>query len=247
MFLENYKRIHLESTVSTNLHASDLLSGKMITEPTVIVADFQTGGKGQGGNVWESEASQNLLFSLVIFPKKIKTKEQFYISKIVAIAVKEAISAHLQKVKIKWPNDILVDKQKISGILIENTLKGDMIGSCIIGVGINVNQTKFSIPAVSLKSIRGKEFDCNAILESFINTFHYWLEILQNRDFTQIDLEYYKGLYGFQENLWFSWGGIEFEAIVEGVEPDGYLVLKAKDGKIFKFGFREVEFLLDKN
>jgi len=246
MFLQNYKRINLEKVVSTNLHASDLLSGKLISEPTIIVADFQTGGKGQGNNVWESGPVLNLLFSLVVFPLKIKAKEQFYLSKITAIALKETISEHLQAVKIKWPNDILVNKQKISGVLIENTLKADVINSCVIGVGLNVNQTDFTVPAVSFKSETGKEFDRKVLLDAFLNTFHYWFEILQSRDFAQIDSEYYKSLYGFQEWHWFSWGGVDFEAFIEGVEPDGYLVLKAKDGKIFKFGFREVEFLINK-
>jgi BirA family biotin operon repressor/biotin-[acetyl-CoA-carboxylase] ligase len=245
MFSQNYKLIHLESVGSTNLHASDLLSGKLVSGPTVIVADFQTEGKGQGNNQWESAVSQNLLFSLIVFPLKIKAKEQFYISKIAAIAIREAISDHISNVKIKWPNDILVNKLKISGILIENTLKSDLISTSVIGIGINVNQADFTIPATSYMLETGREHNSKTLLNSFLNTFHYWFEILLSRDFAQIDLEYYKNLFGFQEWLRFSWGGVEFEAFVEGVEADGYLILKARDGKIFKFGFREVEFLID--
>jgi len=133
---------------------------------------------------------------------------------------------------------------KISGVLIENTLKADLIGSSVIGIGINVNQSEFPIPATSLKNEAGMEFELSALLNSFLDAFHYWYEILLSRDFAQIDLEYYKHLFGFQEWLRFSWGGIEFEAFIEGVETDGYLVLKARDNKIFKFGFREVDFLL---
>jgi len=240
---QNYKHIHLKSVVSTNLHAADLLSGKELTEPAVILADYQTGGKGQGSNQWESNSGENLLFSMVIFPPKIKAKEQFYISKIAAIAIREMLSEHIPHVRIKWPNDILVNKLKISGILIENSLKSDLIGSSVIGAGININQMEFSIPATSIKKESGKEYDRIELLNRFLDLFNYWYEILVSRDFAEIDLEYYKNLYGFQQWLKFSWGGVEFEAFVEGVEPDGYLVLKAKDGKIFKFGFREVEFL----
>jgi BirA family biotin operon repressor/biotin-[acetyl-CoA-carboxylase] ligase len=241
---QNYKLIHLDKVKSTNLHASDLLSGKQISVPTVIVADFQTGGKGQGDHQWESDDAQNLLFSLVVFPVKIKAKEQFYISKIAAISTREMLSVHLSTITIKWPNDILISKKKISGILIENSLKSDEIISSIIGIGININQTEFSFPATSMKNESGKEFDRMILLENFLETFHYWYEILLSRDLAQIDIEYYKYLYGFQEWLKFSWDGVEFEAFLEGVEPDGYLVLKARDGKIFKFGFREVEFIL---
>jgi BirA family transcriptional regulator, biotin operon repressor / biotin---[acetyl-CoA-carboxylase] ligase len=244
MFSQNYKLIHLDTVDSTNLHASDLLSGKKLSEPTVIISDYQSKGKGQGGNTWESGASQNLLFSIVVFPPKIKVKEQFYFSKIAAISISEMLSKHLSSNLIKWPNDILVNKLKISGILIENTLKSEFLGSTVIGIGINVNQTDFSVPATSFKKETGKEFDRMKLLNDFLDVFHYWYEILVSRDFAQIDMEYYKKLYGFQQWLKFSWGGVEFEAFIEGVEVDGYLVLKARDNKIFKFGFREVEFLL---
>jgi BirA family biotin operon repressor/biotin-[acetyl-CoA-carboxylase] ligase len=217
----------------------------MVSGPTVIVADFQTEGKGQGNNQWESLPSHNLLFSLIVFPVKIKAREQFYISKIAAIAIREVISEHLAFVKIKWPNDILVKKLKISGILIVNTLKSDLINTSVIGIGINVNQADFNIPATSFIKETGREHNSMTLLNSFLNTFHYWFEILLSRDFAQIDLEYYKNLFGFQEWLRFSWGGVDFEAFIEGVEADGYLVLKARDGKILKFGFREVDFLIE--
>lgn len=245
MLTQNFNLIHLASVRSTNLHATDLLSGKKLIEPTVILADYQTEGKGQGENTWLSDDSKNLLFSLVVFPNKIKAREQFYISKISAIAVREMLSEHIAGAKIKWPNDILVNKLKIGGILIQNTLRADLISNTVIGIGLNVNQEKFSLPAVSMKTLTGKEFDRIGLLNSFLGIFMYWFETLQNRDFATIELEYLKYLYGFQQWLKFSWGGVEFEAFVEGVESDGYLILKTRDGKILKFGFREVDFLLD--
>ncbi len=245
MFSQNYNLIHLEKVGSTNLHASALLSGKQLSGPSVILTDYQTDGMGQGGNSWESEPSQNLLFSVVIFPERFKAKNQFYLSKITAISLREMLSAHISQVKIKWPNDILVHKLKISGVLIENILKSDLIASSIIGVGVNVNQSVFSVPATSLKNQSGKEFSRQELLNRFLEIFHFWYEILLGGDFAQVDLEYYKNFFGFQEWLKFSWGGVEFEGFIEGVENDGYLVLKSRDGKIFKFGFREVEFLLD--
>ena len=245
MISQNYKLIHLESVGSTNLHASALLSGKEISGPTVIMADFQETGMGQGGNSWESVSGKNLLFSLVVFPEKFKAKKQFYISKITAIAAREFLSKHIRQVKIKWPNDILVKNLKIAGILIENTLKADLLSAAVIGVGININQSEFSVPATSLLNETGKEFSRNELLDEFLGIFDYWYEILAGGDFGQIDLEYYRFFHGFQEWCKYSWGGVVFEGFVEGVEPDGYLVIKARDGKILKFGFREVDFILD--
>jgi BirA family transcriptional regulator, biotin operon repressor / biotin---[acetyl-CoA-carboxylase] ligase len=244
MFPEKYQLIHLESVVSTNLQATDLLSVQSITSPAVILADNQTGGKGQGTNTWESAPGKNLLFSLVVFPSKLKGKEQFWLSKIAALSVCEMITAFTPGTRIKWPNDILVNKLKISGILIENTLKGEFIKSSVIGIGINVNQEVFGVPATSLKGIAGCEFDRMETLARFMEVFDRWYGVLSERKFNDIDEAYYQSLYGFNEWIRFSWGGVEFEALVEGVEDDGYLVLKARDNKILKFGFREVEFIL---
>ncbi len=244
MFPENYRLIHLESVNSTNLQASDLLSVKEITSPAVILADYQTGGKGQGSNTWESLPGKNLLFSTVVFPQKLKGKEQFWLSKAAALSVYGLVSSFAPGTRIKWPNDVLVGGLKIAGILIENVLRGEFISSSVIGAGINVNQENFSVPAVSLSKISGCEYDRMELLSRYLGIFDEWYGRLLKREFRKIDEAYHSSLFGLNEWLRFSWNGVEFEGFIEGVEDDGYLVLKARDGKIFKFGFREVEFLL---
>jgi BirA family transcriptional regulator, biotin operon repressor / biotin---[acetyl-CoA-carboxylase] ligase len=248
MASEKYNIVSLAETGSTNLHASALLSDKKISRPSIIIAGYQNQGRGQGENSWESDPGENLLFSIVRFPENIKAFEQFYISKITSISVRETISRYTLNSKIKWPNDILVRNEKVSGILIENTIEDERIRESIIGIGININQTLFKphpVVATSLKLLTGKSFSLELILENFMENFEFWNDKMEGRDFNQIDNEYYRYLYGFQKKLKFLCKGKVFEALISDVEKDGQLVLLLENNKKQKFGSKEVEFMMD--
>jgi BirA family biotin operon repressor/biotin-[acetyl-CoA-carboxylase] ligase len=243
MKIAGFNLIHLDTVNSTNLHATDLLSGNKLTEPAIIMADFQTSGKGQGGNNWISEAKKNLLISYVVFPENLKAGDHFYLSKTTAIAIREFISGFVQGVQIKWPNDILAGNKKIAGILIENTLRADKVTASVIGIGININQNNFTVPATSLANETGKEYELMDLLKKLADKFEFWFELLQEQEFETLNLEYFKYLFGFQKWLKFSRNGTIFEAFVEMVEPDGHLVLRTHDKKVEKFGFRDINFV----
>ena len=245
--MEKFEIIKLNEINSTNLHASALLSENQIINPTIIIADYQNQGKGQGGSRWESESGQNLLFSIVIFPENIKPIEQFYLSKITSIAIRETLSGHTKDVFIKWPNDIIVNKAKIGGILIENSIENNKIRDTVIGIGINVNQTDFpyfSFIATSLKIVSGRDHSPELILDSLITNFEFWLEKLESRNFDQIDKEYFSFLFGFQKKFQFRTGAETFEATIVDVEKEGQLVLLLNNNKKQKFGFKELEFVI---
>jgi BirA family biotin operon repressor/biotin-[acetyl-CoA-carboxylase] ligase len=247
LFSRKYEIIRLSEIGSTNLHASALLSGNMIKTPTIILTDYQYQGKGQGGNTWESEAGKNVLISLIQFPKNIKAFEQFYISKITAIAIKETIKEHSMQAVIKWPNDVLVGNEKIAGILIENTLEAYRIRDSIIGIGINVNQVEFHpypMKATSMKNISSGETSLQLVIEKFIERFDFWYEIMEYRDFNQIDKEYLAHLYGFQKLMTFRKEGNIFEGMIIDVEKDGKLVLLMNENKKQRFGYKELEFMM---
>ena len=128
------KRIHtisVEETASTNALAKELLKEGQQKLPFIVQSNFQTKGKGQFSKVWESNIGENLLFSLVIKAPKIPIEQQFNISKAVAVSIREVLKVFTKSVSIKWPNDIYVDNNKIAGILIENTIIGQQIDSCI--------------------------------------------------------------------------------------------------------------------
>ena len=166
------------SLESTNTFASEVLKKAELQEGTVICADYQTAGKGHQGNRWESEKGKNLIFSIILYPSSVSPDDQFFISMTISLGICDFLRGILPEVKIKWPNDIYVRNDKIAGILIENTLIGNTIESCITGIGLNINQEKFStvIPnPVSIRMITGKESDTFTCLKQLLN-------FLDNRD-----------------------------------------------------------------
>ena len=149
-----------------------------------IRTDFQTAGRGQAGNSWESEKGKNLLFSTLLRYPEVEAADQWRLSMLVAVAVREAITSilsplasRLSPITIKWPNDIYYNDQKLVGILIENTLSGRQIAYTIAGVGINVNQTQWLSNApnpVSMKQITGEEYDVENLLNAFLEAIQRW-------------------------------------------------------------------------
>jgi len=156
--------ISLEEVDSTNNYAKLLLSKEEVKEGTLIRTRFQTTGRGQHQNRWESERDANLTFSLLLHPYVLPADEPFFLSQITALGVVDFLSSsyELENLSIKWPNDIYWKDKKIGGILIENLLSGQLIAHSILGVGVNINQTVFGgdVPnPVSVKQITGNDHD----------------------------------------------------------------------------------------
>ena len=135
---------------------------EVLPEGAVIYTDHQISGKGQRGNYWEDEAGKNILMSLLLKPRKLPIKYQYFLNLIAGLAVLDMLREHLrgEHLTLKWPNDVYVGKRKIAGILIENNLVGGIIDASVVGIGLNVNQ-EIALPAsaISLKEITGKSID----------------------------------------------------------------------------------------
>ncbi|HSH20263.1 MAG TPA: biotin--[acetyl-CoA-carboxylase] ligase, partial [Draconibacterium sp.] len=155
------KAFFLPSCHSTNEMASILMTNKQPLNGTVVYTDFQTSGKGQRGNSWESEEAKNILMSVILETGFVEPANFFDLTIMTSMAIHDVLSEYLQEgVKIKWPNDMYCGGKKIAGILIENYIKQNSIEWCILGVGLNVNQIKFKEPnAISLANICGQQFD----------------------------------------------------------------------------------------
>ena len=124
--------IQIDRVSSTNNYAAKLLNQTKIPFGAVIMAQFQDDGRGQRGAVWQSKSGENLLFSTILEGSLMKGCPPFYLSKCVAISIKDTLSYYVkQKVHLKWPNDVLVERQKIAGVLIENQWKGNNLFSSI--------------------------------------------------------------------------------------------------------------------
>ncbi len=168
------KIIKLDAIDSTNSYLKRLLSKDSLDDLTVVVSKHQTRGKGRNDNIWENEASLNLAFSIYKKFNKLDVKDKFMLNVISSLSVFQLLNENnLNKITIKWPNDIMTDSRKISGILIENSVKGKLIKHSIIGVGINVNQKKFKdLPnATSLFIETGSEFSIDSLVNRLAEIF----------------------------------------------------------------------------
>lgn len=152
----------VKSTNSTNTLLKELLTKDEWPEgERFLRAGFQTAGRGQAGNGWESEEGKNLLCSILISRQPSAVSHQpFYLNVAVSVAVHRMVSHQLSAVShqltIKWPNDIYWGDKKISGILIENAMIGNKLTYSIAGIGLNVNQTEWKSDApnpVSMKQV----------------------------------------------------------------------------------------------
>lgn len=246
MFLTEKNIIVFKELDSTNNYARQLLQEKAV-HGTVVLAHYQKNGRGQVGNFWESERGKNLLFSVILHPGFLEAGKQFYISKIVSLALTHVLNSYLPEVKIKWPNDIYVGEKKIAGILIENTVKGTMLESSVIGIGLNVNQDKFESNApnpVSMKQLLKKELDIMKILSSFLQKLNHYLQILRERRLEKIDTEYFQLLFRNEGFHQYRKENQEFSARVAGIGSFGQLRLEDPNGNVTEYMFKEVEFVI---
>lgn len=218
-------------------------------EGIVIAAHQQQKGRGQRGNVWNSEQSKNLTFSILLRPRFLRVEDQFQISKVVAISLCECVQQLVttEKVQIKWPNDIYVGNNKVSGVLIENSFSSEMLDVSVVGIGLNVNQVQFpaNVPnPTSIAKLAGREFNIEVVLEKYLGIFNKWYSFLQKNGHALIDEAYLKLLYRRGECFSYISKGVEFSAQIEGVSPIGELILQLPNGTSQTFAFKEVAFVI---
>lgn len=242
------RRIHLDVVDSTNSYVRNLISqGQSFPDITLIDADFQTAGRGQKGNSWESEPGKNLTFSLVCHPTRVLAARQFILSQAIALSICLTLSKLADGFSVKWPNDIYWNDWKVSGTLIECDLMGKYVNTCILGTGINVNQKDFSSDApnpMSLCKILGTDIDKEALLKDIIQEFSRIYSLIQKGRDQFVKSEYELHLY--HRTGW--WPYIDdkgpFEAEFVGIEPTGHLLLRVLDGSVHRYEFKEVQFVL---
>lgn len=230
---------------STNNYAASLLLTKRPPDGSVIVANSQVGGRGQASNKWESEPDRNLTLSIILYPDFMEITKQFEISKAISLGIVDFLKNLVGEVSIKWPNDIYIGRGKAAGMLMEYSIRKSKISSCIVGIGLNINQMKFLSDApnpVSLSQVTGLTYDledCLTVLLHKIDARYHQLCELKLR---KIDDEYEQLL--FQRGRWSSYSSKEgdFEGKILGVDENGLLMIETRDQTILKFDYKEVSF-----
>lgn len=248
-----FPMIEVEETVSTNQYLSQLCNEQpgSVAEYTTVTAQFQSSGKGQRGNSWESEKGKNLLFSVILYPTFLEPRRQFILSQIASLAIKEELNRWSNDFFIKWPNDIYYREQKICGMLIENELTGRSISRCICGIGLNVNQEIFRSDApnpVSLKQITGKEQNREEILTHILKRMKIYYEGLRMEDpqiyADEVNARYARSLFRRRGYHTYEDADGRFQARLLRVEADGRFVLEDENGKERSYLFKEVQYVL---
>ena len=240
------KLIKLDAIDSTNEFLKGLSSKQNIENFTVVSAENQFKGKGQRGAVWSSEASKNLVMSILIKDFLSDITQIFTLNVAVSLAVMEALeSLNIPNLSIKWPNDIMSYNKKIGGILIENVIKSDGTINSVVGLGLNVNQINFeNLPkASSMAVIAAKQFNKEEVL----------LKVAENieknaatgkKDAAILWEKYVFNLYKRGIPMAFSNAkNIKFMGIIHGVSAIGKLQVLLEDDSICEYDIKEIQML----
>ncbi len=221
--------IKLDRVSSTNDYLKEQLSNfKPLDEGSAIMTIDQYSGKGQRGNTWQSQPGKNLTISIVFYPTFLAIEDQFLLNVCFSLGLTNWLQSTLrQSVKVKWPNDIMVDQQKICGILIENQVKKSSISSSIIGIGVNINQTNFGTELTqrvcSMKGMLGQEDDLSIdqLLPSLFQHLQMQYELLKKGAHSELLKAY---------NTTLMWQGELRPFLIDDVEVQGKIVEVRKDG-----------------
>ena len=239
------KITHFKNIDSTNSYLQNLLEeGKDIID-NIVVTEFQTSGKGQGTNVWESEAGKNLLFSVGLDMSHLRAENQFLLTQMVSVSMINVLKDYLPEdsLFIKWPNDIYFNDKKIAGILIKNEIKGMMLGTSIIGIGLNVNQTTFSesLPnPISMKMITGENYDLDKLLSAISCQLS---DIIKDASSQQPAANsYIRHLYRYKQWALYEHEGIVKEMMIIGYDNFGRLIIKEKNDREVVCDLKEIVF-----
>ena len=265
--------MYIERTNSTNTLMRELIAkGEWQAGEEYLYTGFQTAGRGQSGNGWESEEGKNLLCSILLShqPSEVSgVRPAFDLNVAVSVAVHKVIRSVLCQatpvctlsgvagLTIKWPNDIYWQDKKIAGILVENTLVGSEVRYSIAGIGLNVNQTEWLSNApnpVSMRQISGEEYDIHELMKALMDEMHTVLAMKREEIWAYYRTHLYRkdGFWPFVErevsiaptmNANKETEGI-FLAKIENIRADGEIELRDQEGNLRLYHFKEVRYVL---
>ena len=241
------KIIKLDAIDSTNSYLKKLLNKKSLDDLTVVVSKHQTQGRGRNGNVWSNKPSLNLAFSIYKRFSDFEIDKKFMLNVISSISVYETLKKYnLFDLTIKWPNDIMTEDKKISGILIENNIRGKKIKHSVIGIGININQSKFKnlpnatsifIETGKLNSVETIACELQKILEKNFNLF----KINEN----ELIKNYNSLLYKKNETSNFSANDMsKFQGNIIKVGIDGKITIRVSNKQLSKYSESEIKLII---
>jgi BirA family biotin operon repressor/biotin-[acetyl-CoA-carboxylase] ligase len=230
---------------STNTLLFELTQKTIQPEGTLVITNHQTKGRGQRGNSWIAEEGKNLTLSILLKPRFISAKDQFYLTIVSALGILDYLTERgIANAKIKWPNDLMVSSKKIAGILIENVVAGDRLQQSIVGIGLNINQSDFQMEkATSMVNELNRQFDLVNDFQLLVEKLEIRYLQLQSGKALELKNEYLKNLFWIGEEHLFLTCDQEFEGRIVGVEEDGKLSIVTK-GLITSYDLKDIKFVI---
>lgn len=236
--------VYLTECHSTNDVALEFVRSGKATHGMVFWTLKQTKGKGQRGSSWYSEPDKNLTFSIVLKHKSLNVSSLFLLNVAVSLAVHKVLATFSDMIFIKWPNDFVhVNKGKIGGMLIENSISGNHVQYSVVGLGINVNQVQFPFPSTgSLRHLVGFDISLGYLLEEALASIEVYYNQLIRGELDTFIPSYLDRLYRFQK--WAAYDdGAPFEGKIVDVEQDGRLVIQKQNGMTHRYSLKSIKFL----
>lgn len=205
-------------------------------EGSVFVAEEQTAGRGRGSNSWQSPRSTGIYCSVVLRPS-LPPSEVLPLSLAAGLAVQSAIRQVDSRATadLKWPNDVLIDRKKVCGILTEMNAEATRVRYIVVGIGINVNQASFAkdLPATSLRLVTGSEWSrvelVGALLKSLDNEYRQLRDDPDARE--SIPRRFAENSsWVLGKNVRIEENGAAFEGTTEGLDSRGFLQVRTAHG-----------------
>jgi len=225
---------YFEQIDSTNQEAKrHALSGQRINQ--LFVADEQTAGRGRLGRTWASQRKEGLWFSLLLYPE-IQPEQASTLTLVAASAMSKAIEKTTGlDVGIKWPNDLILGRKKVCGILTEMSAEINHLNYVIVGIGTNLGQMTFDDAlkdkATSIRA-EGKSITAKALLEAFLETFEQDYNRFCQQDISGVIEEQKKRSVTIGRRVCITRGNEQLEAEAIDIDNEGKLVVRFDDGSV---------------
>lgn len=236
---------YFEELPSTNTYLKKL-SNSDIDHGLLCLTDHQTKGRGQYERKWESEKGKNLTFSLALTPAD--TGRFHVLTLVCALSIVEKLNAFLNAscAAIKWPNDVILNNKKTAGILTETVFSGNKFDRLIIGIGININQEKFSADVAEVATSVSLEKEENINREQFL------ADLLNRIEYKYIQWEQQQSslIKTINRNIigYGQWVGLKVDDEMQnelykllGIDENGSLLMLNRDGGIDTFSYEQIE------
>lgn len=236
--------LFLKETMTTNADAKRLAE-EGAPHGTLVVADRQSAGRGRRGRSWESPAGTSVYMTIALKPDFAPAKASM-LTLVMALAVAEAVTEVTGlEAGIKWPNDIVVNRKKICGILTELSMEADYIQSVVIGVGINTNQESFpeeiKATATSLYLEKGEKISRAELIAAVMKHFEHYYELFTQKEELSLFREAYeKRLVNRNCKVRVLDPKGDFEGTAEGITDTGELLVRLADKSVVQVYAGEV-------